>query len=428
MTRPGSLRPLLSDKSGEMVVAAGGWEALGQSCRSLLPIDRWIPLPEGSTLMHLPDRPGLARRRSTGEIGRIPGEHTLAVAAVLPVGYLRLQLPAHQRCPDRPPRTLPLYGYTAVADRGGEIVVAAQRSDDFAPWTGPRPGPSAVAAEVGRLQRQMPRSRVVAQLSICALEHNCLTAQNTFLGSGEGALPTSAACNADCLGCISLQTDSGAPAAQPRMNRAPTAQDLLAVGTQHLKRAQSAGESGMVSFGQGCEGEPLLRERQLLEVAVELRAGFPGATIHINTNGSRPESLRRLMEAGVNSCRISVFSFGQELFEAYYRPRGYTIQEVLASCRVAAEMGAQLTINLLTFPGVSDSPGEAAQTVQRLRELEVGQLQLRSLNVDPLWLLDRIPELPTGIGMDRLVDLIKSSVPRLAMGNFTRPLASAVAL
>lgn len=427
MSRPGCLRPLLSDNSGEMVAVTGGWEALGQSGLSQGPIIDWIPLPKGSTLMHLPDRPGLARRRSTGQVGPVPGAHTLAVAAVLPVGYLRLQLPAHQRRQDQPSPTLPLYGYTAVADRDGEIVVAARLSDDFAPWTGPRPGSAVVAAEVTRLQRQMPRSRVVAQLSICALEHNCLTAQNTFLGYGEGALPTSAACNADCLGCISLQTDSGAPASQPRMGRAPSAEDLVAVGAQHLERAGKAGSPGMVSFGQGCEGEPLLRERQLMRVASELSESFPSATIHINTNGSRPEALRRLMRAGVNSCRISVFSFDQRLFEAYYRPRGYTIDDVLGSCRVAAEMGAQLTINLLTFPGISDSPEEAAGTVRRLLELEVGQLQLRSLNVDPLWLLDRVPELPPGIGIGRLVDLIRSSVPRLALGNFTRPLAPAAA-
>lgn len=426
MSSAGALRPLLSDDSGEMVVAPSGWAAVGQSGWEQLPLSRWMPLPPGSTLMHLPDRRALARAPGSGAVETVPGRHRLPVAAVLPVGYLRLLLPAHQRETGIPARTLPLYGYTAVADLNGQVVVAAARTDDFAPWTGPRPERARLEAEVRGLQRALPRSRVVAQLSVCALQHNCLTAQNTFLGRGEGALPASAACNADCLGCISLQTDSGTPASQPRMGRAPTAADLLEVGAQHLSRARAAGEPGMVSFGQGCEGEPLLRERQLLDVSEVLRRRFPSATIHINTNGSRPRALRRLFEAGVNSCRISVFSFTQNLFAAYYRPRGYSIEDVAVSCRVAVESGAQLTVNLLTFPGVTDTPAEIEVTVARLRELRVRQLQWRSLNVDPLWLLERLPRLERGVGMAQLVDAVGEALPQLEQGNFTRPVLDPV--
>jgi pyruvate-formate lyase-activating enzyme len=268
----------------------------------------------------------------------------------------------------------------------------------------------------------MPRSRVVAQLTVCALQHSCLTAQNTFLRWFEGALPTSAACNADCLGCISLQTDSGAPAPQPRIRRAPTTQDLIEVGSYHLEGARERGEPGMVSFGQGCEGEPLLRERALRPVVAELHRRFAASTIHINTNGSRPAALGRLISSGLNSCRISVFSFRQELFEAYYRPRGYSIEEVMECARVARREGAQLTINLLTFPGVSDSPEELELTIRTLTSLEVEQLQLRSLNVDPHWLLGRMPRLGAGIGLERMAERLRLELPELRLGNFTRPL------
>ncbi|MHB8323463.1 MAG: radical SAM protein [Candidatus Dormibacteria bacterium] len=413
------LRPLLSDARGEMVVAPPGWRAVGQSGSRVVDPKGWMPLPDGSTLMHLPDRPALGRHRGGG-VAPIPGSHPWAVAAVLPVGYLRLLLPAHIRLPGA--AVLPLYGYAATADRGGQVVVAAQRSDDFAPWTGVRPSRARMVEAVASVQRELPRSRVIAQLSVCALQHNCLTAQNTFLGRDEGALPTSAACNADCLGCISLQTDSGAPTPQPRILRAPTAEDLIAVGSQHLARAAEFGQAGMVSFGQGCEGEPLLRERALGGVVEALRRRFPAATIHINTNGSRPRALQRLIAAGVNSCRISVFSFDQELFHAYYRPRGYTIGEVLESCSVAHRMGAQLTVNLLTFPGVTDLRDEMEGTITTLGGLEVDQLQLRSLNVDPLWLLERLPELPPGQGLAHFVELLRARLPQLSLGNFTRPL------
>lgn len=411
------LRPLQSDPSGEMIAAPPGWEAIGQSGLRTVPFESWIPAPRGTTLMHLPGRVSLALRDHL--VAPVPGTHRLPVAAVLPVGYLRLLLPAHRMDPGA--RILPLYGYTAVADRGGQVVVAAMRSDDYGPWMGARPGLPELRRRVDGWRRDLPGSRVVAQLSVCALDHNCLTAQNTFLGRGEGALPTSAACNADCLGCISLQTDSGAPTPQPRMSRAPVADDLIAVGDRHLTASEAAGEPGMVSFGQGCEGEPLLRERVLAPAARELRRRHPGATIHINTNGSRPDALGRLIAAGVNSCRISVFSFRQDLFAAYYRPRGYSIAEVMDSCRRAREQRAQLTVNLLTLPGLTDLPSELELTSTRLSDLGVEQLQLRSLNGDPLWLLGRLPQLPEALGMGVFVQELSRRHPGLRLGNFTRP-------
>lgn len=412
------LRPLFSDEAGGLHEADPGWEALGQSGANSLPLRSWIPLPRGATVMHLPHRVGLARPRGSAGAAPLPG---WAVTAVLPVGYLRLLFPSYLDPPPGRDQTLPLYGYAAVAARAGQLVVAARRSDDFAPWTGARPSSERIRAAVEVLQRRLPRNRVVAQLSVCALQHGCLTAQNTFLRRHEGALPTSAACNADCLGCISLQSDSGAPTPQPRIPRAPTAGDLIEVGEYHLSGAGRGGEGSMVSFGQGCEGEPLLRERALRPVVGELRRGFPRSTIHVNTNGSRPLALRRLIREGLDSCRISVFSFRQDLFAAYYRPRGYSMEEVLECARVARREGAQLTLNLLTFPGVTDSPEELELTLSRLAELEVEQLQLRSLNVDPHWLLSRIPPLAPGVGLERMLERLRRELPRLRLGNFTRP-------
>ncbi|MGH3287267.1 MAG: radical SAM protein, partial [Streptosporangiaceae bacterium] len=368
--------------------------------------------PQGTTLMHLPGSRGLGLD-PRGRLGDLPG---MAVAAVLPVGFLRLLLPAYRPEPQGDQRTLPLYGYTAVAESDGQLLVAALTSDKYSPWTGHRPSPAQIQRSVTRLQRRLPRSRVVAQLSICAVKHNCLTAQNTFLGRFEGALPTSAACNADCLGCISLQTDSGAPAPQPRLPRAPTGAELLEVAGLHLQAARRRGEPGMVSFGQGCEGEPLLRERALRPVVAELRRSFPEATLHINTNGSRPAALGRLFESGLNSCRISVFSFRQELFAAYYRPRGSSIEEVKECARVARRAGAQLALNLLTFPGVSDTPSEIDLTATQVEDLRVDQVQLRNLNVDPRWLLQRIPDQEPGVGLEHLRSRLRQQLPALRLG------------
>ncbi|MGA8427795.1 MAG: hypothetical protein WB801_09470, partial [Candidatus Dormiibacterota bacterium] len=90
----GRIRPLLSDLSGALRPASSGWEAVGQSGRVIQSLDSWIPLPPRSTLMHLPERQALGRRRGSGRVEPI-ADGALAVAAVLPVGYLRLLFPAY---------------------------------------------------------------------------------------------------------------------------------------------------------------------------------------------------------------------------------------------------------------------------------------------------------------------------------------------
>jgi hypothetical protein len=155
------LRPLLSDGSGKLRSASSGWEAVAQSGRVVQSLESWIPLPPRSTLMHLPQRQALGRRRSSGRVEPI-ANGALAVAAVLPVGHLRLLFPAYGVDGGVAPFTLPLYGYAAVAELDGEVVVAASRSDAFSPWTGRRPSDARLRAAVAQAQHQLARSRVIA--------------------------------------------------------------------------------------------------------------------------------------------------------------------------------------------------------------------------------------------------------------------------
>ncbi len=424
--RSAPLRLCYSTPEGELRVAPPGWGALGRSGDRLTTAGAWVPLPPGSTVARLPGRAAVGRRDvrggGDGDPGRIealPRTQGVAVAAILPVGHLRLLLPAHGPSDAGGP-ALPLFGYTALADRAGELVVAAMRTDRFEWWRPERFSRRDLPAAVAAAEAALPGNPVIAQLRTCALTHNCYTAQNTFHRRYEAALPTSAACNADCLGCLSLQTDSGATTPQPRIARAPGADQLLAVAAYHLE----ASPRGMVSFGQGCEGEPLLRTEELLPVVRAIRARFPDATVHLNSNGSRPDDCVRLADAGLNSARISVFSFTPGLFAAYYRPRGYTIDDVCQSARRLHDRGVQVAINLLTFPGVTDAPGEVARTLTALGAVEADQVQLRTLNVDPLWLLGRLPRLEPGIGLGRMVTQLRQELPRLRLGNFTRPVAA----
>jgi pyruvate-formate lyase-activating enzyme len=385
-------------------LARTGWE--------VAPPDRLIPLPEGATLVHLPGRVPLART-TAGETVPVDEEGAVAVAAVMPPGYLRTLLPAYREERDAP--VLPLYGYAAVADVDGEPHVAGLRTDRWSAWDPQTEDRQRIGPAVRAAARALPDNRLVQHLATCATDYRCLTAQNLFLRRGEGAIPVSPACNAACLGCISEQWgDVESP--QTRMGFAPTALEIAELAGWHL----STDEANFISFGQGCEGEPLTRGAALVEATRRIRAAAPRVTIHINTNGSRPDVLSRLVEVGLNSIRISIFSLDDARFRAYYRPVGYGLEQVAECADVVAAAGGQVTINLLTFPGISDSRDEIEALVAFIGRHGVHQVQLRSLNVDPHWLLARIPEESRGIGMRAFVKELAARCPRLRLGNFTR--------
>jgi pyruvate-formate lyase-activating enzyme len=384
--------------------ARSGWEIGGA--------DRLIRLPAGATLVHLPGRTpqGLTPE---GGIVRVTDDGAVAVAAVLPPGYLRTWLPAYAD-QGRPP-VLPLFGYAAVASVDGEPHVAALRTDRWSAWDPQAEDRQHVDRGIRAARRALPDSRLLRHLETCATEYRCLTAQNVFLRRAEGAIPVSPACNAACLGCISEQWgDVASP--QTRLAFAPIAEEIAELAAWHL----SAGSANFVSFGQGCEGEPLTRGAALVEATRRIRSAWPAATIHINTNGSRPDVLRRLVDAGLNSIRISIFSLDDGRFRAYYRPVGYGLEQVAACADVVAAAGGQVTINLLTFPGISDAPAEIDALVAFVRQHRVHQIQLRSLNVDPHWLLERIPDPTRGVGMRQLVKELTTRCADLQLGNFTR--------
>jgi molybdenum cofactor biosynthesis enzyme MoaA len=160
-----------------------------------------------------------------------------------------------------------------------------------------------------------------------------------------------------------------------------------------------------------------------VEATRRIRSAWPQATIHINTNGSRPDVLRRLIDAGLNSIRISIFSLDDERFRAYYRPVGYGLEQVGQCAELVAGAGGQVTINLLTFPGVSDAQPEIEALVAFVQQHRVHQIQLRSLNVDPHWLLEQIPHPTQGRGMRGFVKELTARCAGLQLGNFTRPWA-----
>ena len=379
--------------------------------------DDFIPMPEGSLLLTLPGRSVVAFRGSRKlEVSGRGAEEVCAVAAALPLGYTRIALPAYGQRPGAP--VLPLYGYAAVAWGSDGFQVAAARTDELESWAPQTHADELVREGIALRSLEFGDNALVRQLARCATEYACFTAQNAFLRQGEAALPVSPACNARCIGCISEQDpDAQIKSAQERVRTRPTLDEVCEVAIAHL----GAVPAGMVSFGQGCEGEPLLAAPLLEQAIRRIRATTSAGTIHCNTNASRPDALARLIDAGLQSIRVSLNSARPRTYEAYYRPRGYGFETVLESLRVAAGCGAAISLNLLTHPGVTDDTEEIEAFGHLLREVPVSMVQTRTLNIDPAVYFAAVGR-PTSMpaGMRSWLAWLKQEFPQVRVGNFTR--------
>ena len=255
---------------------------------------------------------------------------------------------------------LRLRAFACVVD--DELMVAAMRTDRGEDWAPRHFAEGELERAIAERRRIDPTNRVLDQVALCATSYGCFTAQNHFLARGEAALPVSPRCNARCVGCISEQDEeSGFPAPQTRIVGEVSVDEIARAAIAHLERVPD----GIVSFGQGCEGEPLLRATIIARAIERIRARITTGTVNCNTNGSLPESLRMLIDAGLDAVRISLNSFRSSVYAAYYRPIGYALDDVLASTQLAGERGLRVSLNLLTHPGVTDDPSElsAMETV-----------------------------------------------------------------
>jgi len=192
----------------------------------------------------------------------------------------------------------------------------------------------------------------------------------------------------------------------------------------HLEHAEEA----IVSFGQGCEGEPLLQWRRIEQAIKAMRACTDSGVININTNASNPRWLQRLYDAGLDTLRASTISGHPETYTAYYRPLGYSFEDVKESLKRARNAGVYSSINLLCFPGMIDREREVEALLAFVRETGLRLIQLRNLNIDPEVLLPRMPALDSmgrALGMRTLIEMIRREVPDVEIGNFTRPVKRA---
>ncbi len=405
------LNSLFADKRGE-IFDAPGWGAVGQSGDRLVVCHKadMIPLPPGSELMFLPGRTAIGLKgQSLLPLPR--GEQ--AVAAILPVGYTRLLLPAYETLPDAP--VLPLFGYTAVAWERGRIWAAAVRSDENAKWDPAKYNGKDLKRRIDAVRKDLPDNRLVEHLAHCSLTWHCCTAQNLFYRRWEAGIPTSPVCNANCLGCISLQPAECCPSPQSRIQFSPTVREVAEIAVYHLSAAPEA----IISFGQGCEGEPALAAATIASAIREVREKTDRGVLNINTNAGYTEGIRQIADAGIDSLRVSLISAREETHQAYYRS-SYSLVDVRASIQYAKQKDCHVSVNMLLFPGLNDQPAEIAAWREFLAETGVDMIQLRNLNIDPERLREAVPFFTAaGLGIPTMVRTLQEALPRLKFGSFS---------
>lgn len=380
-----------------------------------------IKLPYGSYLFSLQDRYPVSGTINSFKTVKVSpdGLPVTAVAAFPASAYLRTYLPAYEKRSGAV--VLPLWAYTGLAFIDDDFYIPAMRIDDD-----PRSDPALhenhreFKSAVKNVKAALPGNRLVGQLATCSTEYNCLCARNFFLGRYECPVPTSPACNADCIGCLSFQDEgSGFCQSQSRLDFAPSTDEISQVIVHHFNRVEGA----VASFGQGCEGEPLLRGDDLAS-AIHLVRGLTGkGTINCNTNGSRPDMLAKMISAGLDSVRISLCSPTDSFYTAYHRPVNYSYGDVIRSIDLALNAGIFVSINLFFMPGFTDSDSEVESLVSLLKRFSVNMIQTRNMNIDPDYFLEKISFTDRdAIGISSMIEMLRRDYPAMRLGYYNPPI------
>lgn len=376
--------------------------------------DELMPLPDESELFLLPGRRAIGLDEESGEIEETDD---LAVAAFAAPAHTLSAHPAYVTMPGAP--MLPLFAYGAVGFSNGRMYVCAKRVD-----AEPRQvfiGFSAkkirkAALEIATLY---PKNRLIQHITHkCALTYGCPAAKNFCIGRYEAPLPVSRTCTARCIGCISEQDDNSEICATPqtRMDFTPTPKEIVEVMQHHAKNVAKS----IYSFGQGCEGDPLTEAKLITEAVTLFRSEGGIGTVNMNTNASLPKGVESVCRAGLTSIRVSLNSAREESYNRYYRPVNYSLADVRQSIITARSLGVFVSLNLLFFPGFTDTEEETLAIIRLWEETRFNFIQLRNLNIDPEYYLRLMSGVETGpcMGLTNFRKRIRKACPGVDFGYF----------
>jgi hypothetical protein len=307
--------------------------------------------------------------------------------------------------------------YAAVgADADGKLVVSAVALDPEAGAVDGRSAPD-LAARITATQRDHPSSRVLRQLARCAKDYRCRAAANAFLGRHDCALPVAAPRNERPFEVLVLHDDADASPTEPAAFR-PSPEELAEAASRHLEAGGT-----VVAFGRACEGEPLLAVRVVEPAIVAISARTRLGTIHLETNGSSPVALRRLCEAGLDSVAVRIASARAETYDAIHCPDGFRFADVRASLTHAVAGNVGVALRVLVLPGLTDRPRELDALVGLAGDLPAGaSLLLCDLAADPQRALGVAPSAEAAVGMERMLDRLRTDAAHLRIVALPRPL------
>ena len=411
---------LYSDGEGQIfedtslyTVGRAGWDAYP------IPVEDWIELPEGGNLYELPGRRGIGIDVETGEMRLC--ELGWAVAAFIPPAHTGLYVSAYETLEEDAP-TLPLFCYTAVGWLDGKNYVPAVRIEKDIRQDCEGYDQDIIDAGTQKLLANYSNNRLVKHLmENCCQTYTCPAARNLAMGRWECPIPISPACNANCIGCISFQPqEEEIISTQDRLTFKPLAAEVVEYTVPHLMTAPFP----IVSFGQGCEGEPLLMWETIKEAIIEIRKHTSKGSININTNGSNPKAVAELAEVGLDSIRVSMNSAREDVYNAYYRPNNYTFADIKESIRVMSAAGKWTSINYFVFPGMTDSVKEYEALRKLIKDTGLKMIQWRNFNIDPDWYLGKIgfTEMGEIMGIKQMMELIQEEFPDLKFGYYNPPI------
>jgi pyruvate-formate lyase-activating enzyme len=397
--------------------------AFSGSAPSVLKKEDLIPMPEFSKLFFIPDCPPVGIDPSTGEyrtVSQVEIDGSIidcyAVAAFLEPGLVRSHLPAVDYSPKS--YVLPMWAYTAVGFKDERYWAAGFRIEYNHKWDPRNYDDRELVPAIQKYKKEHGSGPLVEHLINCATVNHCFAAKNLFLKRWEAPLPVSQACNAACLGCLSLQPEHSCEASHQRISFRPSKKEIVSLAVEHLKTAPEP----IVSFGQGCEGEPLTEHELIADSIKEIRRQTGKGTINLNTNGSWPERIRELARSGLDSIRISLNSARAEFYQAYYCPGNYDFTDVVSSISMSREMGLYTMINYLVFPGITDQEEEIEALRHLIKEKGVNFIHLKNLDIDPQFYMEKMPaSSSSAVGMKEMVALLDEEFPDLELGYFNQP-------
>lgn len=374
--------------------------------------DELMPLPPESEFFLLPGR------RAVGldpESGRLEVLEETAVAAFVCPGHTLTGVAAYETTPGAP--ALPLFAYGAVGLIKDTAYVCARKVDQDRRHVFTGIDRSRIEQGARRLMAKYPENRLASHFAGCALTFGCPSAKNLALGRFEAPLAASMTCNARCIGCISHQPEgSGFPSTQNRIRFTPTARELHEIMREHTGREKRP----ILSFGQGCEGEPLLQAGLLAEAVSAFRASGGRGTINVNTNGSKPDAAPLLARAGFDSVRVSLASARKAPYEAYHRPQDFRFEDVTGFVGRAKQAGLFVSLNLFFQPGFTDTEFELAALQDLIASTRLDFVQLRNLNMDPELALSIFSPFDPGpcMGFMNFRKRLRKACPWLEFGYF----------